>query len=411
MNNGEGDAPQPRGWLNPTVLGAGLTSFLADVCYEMAAAVLPGFMYALGLPAFALTGLVEGAADATSNFAKLGAGWYSDRLGRRKPLVVLGYALTGLTQAFFALGWPVILVAKLTGWLGKGIRGPLRNAILADAVAPQDRGKAFGLHRAGDTVGAVIGPLIGAALIQWLPAEWFADAADPYRVVFLLTLIPGIGAVLAFGLLVRERSHAGRPEMEFWASLRELPRPFYRLLVGVGVFGLGDFTDKLLILTAVRTLAPSLGERDAIAFGVVLFACRNVVQALTAFPIGVASDRFGPRRPLIVGYLLGVATMLGFAAVTHLGLDSRVAFLALFALAGVYLSVEEALEGVLTADLVPDRTLRGTAYGLMGSVNGVGDLVASLAAGLLMQHVSLPAAFLYAAVTMLLGTALLARLR
>src|SRR5262249_55489409 len=153
----------------------------------------------------------------------------------------------------------------------------------------------------------------GFAVIQWLPTNWFTDVAGPYRLVFVLTLIPGIGAVVAFGLLVRERAHAARPELKFWASLRELPRPFYRLLAAVGLFGLGDFTDKLLILAAIKMLASSIGERDAMSFGVLLFAWRNVVQAVTAFPIGMASDRFGPRRPLIAGYSLGVLTMLGFA--------------------------------------------------------------------------------------------------
>src|SRR5262249_14465502 len=159
-----------------------LTSFLADVCYEMAAAVLPGFLGVLHLPAALLIGVIEGTADAIANFAKLTTGWYGDRLGRRKPFVVFGYALTGVTQALFALAvsWPLILVAKALGWLGKGIRGPLRNAILADAVAPADHGKAFGLHRAGDTLGAVLGPLLAFAILNLVPADFFADAAGPY---------------------------------------------------------------------------------------------------------------------------------------------------------------------------------------------------------------------------------------
>ena len=349
------NSPEPvaRGWLNPTVIGAGVTSFLADVCYEMAAAVLPGFLLALGLPAPSLTGLIEGTADAVSNFAKLGTGWYSDRLGRRKPLVLLGYAMTGLSQAFFALGWPVVLGAKVVGWLGKGVRGPLRNAILADAVAPQDRGKAFGFHRAGDTIGAVAGPLLGFALLRWLPDDFLGVSLGSYRFVFLLTLVPGIGSVLAFGLLVREQRREARPELKLWASLRGLPRGFRRLLVGVGVFGLGDFTDKLLVVAAAKQLVPSLGVKEAVAFGVLLYAWRNVVQATTAFPVGAISDRLGPRRPLLAGYAVGVLTMLGFAAAAWQGVAERGVFLILFTFAGVYLSVEEALEGVLTAELRP----------------------------------------------------------
>lgn len=414
MTNAEEKPVQARGWLNPTVLGAGLTSLLADVCYEMATAALPSFMLALNLPATIL-GIVEGTADATSNFAKLGVGWYSDRLGRRKPLVILGYALTGMSQALMALGWPIILLAKIIGWFGKGIRSPLRNAILADAVAQEDRGKAFGFHRAGDTIGAIIGPLTAAAVLTWVPADFFGSRLGQFRFIFLLTLVPGIGSVLAFGLLVHEKPHEGNPSLRFWASLRAMPGPFRRLLTAVGIFGLGDCSDKLLVLVATQLLAPALGARDAAAAGILLYAWRNVVQAAASFPIGAIGDRVGPLRPLLSGYGIGVVTMLGFALTSYFSPTDPTlliaALIALFTLLGAYLSTEEALENVLTADMVPDRSLRGTAFGLLGSVNGVGDLVSSLAVGMLIQFVSIPTAFLYAAGMMFLGVVLLARMR
>ena len=165
-------------WLNRTVLGASITSLFADIGYEMATAVLPGFAAVLRLPAIAV-GLIEGSADLISNLAKLGTGWLGDRLGRRKPFVVAGYALSGSALGLWALatGWPLLFAGKAIAWFGKGVRGPLRNAILAEAVPAQHRGKAFGLHRAADTVGAVVGPLIGAALIQSLSPHFPDDAA------------------------------------------------------------------------------------------------------------------------------------------------------------------------------------------------------------------------------------------
>jgi MFS family permease len=414
MSNSDPSDRPPQHWLNKTVVGAGITSLLADVCYEMAAAVLPSFMLALSLPA-TLLGIVEGTADATSNFAKLGVGWLGDRLGRRKPFVILGYALTGLSQALMALGWPMILVAKVIGWFGKGVRSPLRNAILADAVPAEHRGKAFGFHRAGDTIGAILGPLAGFALLRWLPTDWFSSPIGSYRLIFLLTLIPGIGSVLAFALLVKEKPNPSQPQLRLWGSIRAMPRDFRRFLAGVGVFGLGDCSDKLLVLAATEILSPSMGARDAASTGILLYAWRNVVQAATAYPIGAISDRVGPRKPLLVGYLIGVITMLGFAASgTALLSNSSVIiafFVVIFTLAGTYLSTEEALESVLTANLVPDRSVRGTAFGILGSVNGVGDLVSSLVVGLLIQHVSISAGFLYAAALMILGSILLVRVR
>src|SRR5262245_12205441 len=189
------DPAPPTGWFNRTVVGAGLTSLLADVAYEMATAVMPGFFKVLAIPGYFL-GLTEGTGDALANFVKLGVGYYSDRIGKRKVLVVAGYALTGVSLSLFAfaVGWPLILLGKSLAWIGKGLRGPLRDAILADSVPPSMVGKAFGFHRAGDTIGAIIGPLLGAFLIASIPADAIsfllstADGADrPHRFVFLLT--------------------------------------------------------------------------------------------------------------------------------------------------------------------------------------------------------------------------------
>jgi MFS family permease len=409
--------PEPTGWFNRTVLGAGLTSFLADVGYEMAGAVLPNFLGALGVQAVGgLVGLIEGTADAVSNFVKLGVGWHSDRLARRKPLVVLGYAVTGAANGLYALaaGWPLVFLAKVAAWVGKGVRGPLRNAILADAVAPADRGKAFGLHRAGDTVGAVLGPLLAFAVLWSAGPALASTEGDPtaaYRLIFLLALVPGLGSALAFALMIRERPRPANPALRFGASLRAMPRPFRRFLVGVGVFGLGDFTDKLLIVAAAALLAPAEGPARAAALAAALYAWRNTCQAAVAFPIGWLGDRFGRRGLLALGYLVGAGMMAGFGLAFFAGTTGLPALAGLFALGGVYLAAEETLEAALTADLVPDRALRGTAFGLMATVNGLGDFVSSVAAGLLFDLASPAWAFGSAAALMLLGAGLLQRVR
>jgi MFS family permease len=174
----------------------GLTSLLSDAGHEMASAVLPAFLATIGAAAAAL-GAIEGVADAVSSFAKLGSGWWSDRIGHRKSITVRGYALTGVSTGIFACaaGWPLVLAARVVGWFGRGIRGSLRDAMLAESVEPAHVGKAFGFHRAGDTLGAIIGPLLGVAVIGLLHGR-FSDAATPFRIVFLLTLIPGLGAAL-----------------------------------------------------------------------------------------------------------------------------------------------------------------------------------------------------------------------
>jgi MFS family permease len=400
----------PTGWLNRTVVGAGLTSLLADVAYEMATAVMPGFFAVLNIPA-AFLGLTEGTGDALANFVKLGVGHYSDRIGKRKALVVAGYGLTGVSLSLFAfaIGWPLILVGKSLAWIGKGLRGPLRDAILADSVPPNMVGRAFGFHRAGDTIGAIIGPLLGALLIAVLPASlWGIDEA-PHRITFLVTLIPGVGSAFAFWVLVREQRFTPKAGLRFRESLAELPTTFRRYLVAVGLFGLGDFSATLLIFASIALLEPEY-HTWAIAIGPILYAIRNATEAIVAFPIGALSDRIGRRSLLVAGYLVGALTMLGFLAAFVWDVHSLAFVVVLFVLAGVYLAFQESLEGAMTADLIPDRARRGTAFGVLGCVNGVGDFAASFVVGLLIA--ARPEwAFVYAAGWMLLGAAAMAVVR
>ena len=192
-------------WFNRNVFAFGLTSFLGDFCHEMATSILPQFMQAIGSSAAAL-GFIEGIADALSSFVKLGAGYHRDKIGHRKRWTVVGYFLTAVSKAIFAFAfaWPLILLGRSIGWLGRGIRSPLRDAMLAESVAPQDRGKAFGFHRAGDTAGAVAGPLAAFGLLSWLAGhpglvgaleKWIPSLAGSpgldFRFIFLLTLVPG----------------------------------------------------------------------------------------------------------------------------------------------------------------------------------------------------------------------------
>lgn len=402
-------AAEPSGhWLNRTVFGAGVTSALGDLTYETTNVILPGFLAVLGMPA-AVLGTIEGVADGLASFTKLGAGYIADRLGFRKALVVTGYGLTALMQVFMALavGWPLVLLGRLVGWFGKGVRGPLRDAIMAEAITPQTRGRAFGFHRAADTLGAVIGPLLGVALLAWAQTLPFDDESGPYRTVFWLTLIPGVLSVLSFALLVRDDRSVPNPKLRFGAALRSLPANFRRYLRAVGLFGLGDFAHTLLIAAAAALLVPRYSLVGAAQIAGLLYAGRNVVQTLASYPVGALADRVGHRPVLVVGYALGAATAGLVAVAFALRSDSLVLLGAVFVLAGLYVAVQEALEGAMTADYVPTET-RSVGFGVLGAVNGVGDLVSSVAVGVLWTTVSPVLAFGLAGGVMLAGTLALA---
>ncbi len=411
-------SPSTGKWCNRNVLAFGLTSFLGDFCHEMATSVLPQFMKAIGASAAAL-GFIEGVADAISSFVKLGAGYHSDKIGHRKTWTVLGYILTALSKAVFAFAfaWPLILLGRVVGWLGRGIRSPLRDAMLAECVAPQDRGKAFGLHRAGDTAGAVAGPLAAFGLLSWIASHpgiidalgrWVPFLAGApggdFRVIFLLTLVPGILSVISI-VTVTEKRRAANNGMQLMGTLRAMPRDYRRFLVAVGIFGMADFAPTLMILRATTVLEPQMGLVEASRLAALFYLLRNIVYAAASYPIGAQSDRFSRSRYLAVGYEVAVITFVGFAFVV----SSIWWFVIFFSLAGIFIAWEDTVEGIAVRDYVED-TVAGTVYGVLGVVNGVGDFASSLIVGLLWTAVGPSWGFGYAILVGLFGTVIMAKI-
>lgn len=287
------------------------------------------------------------------------------------------------------------------------MRGPLRDAIVIQAVSPASRGRAFGFHRAMDTVGAVLGPLLGVALLGWAQGLRWEDAAAPFRLVLWASLVPGLLAVLAFVWLVRDPEHSPNPALKFIGAVRGLPATFRRYLGAVGVFGVGDFSHALLVLAATQLLTPRLGVVQAAQVAGLLYVGRNVVQVLASYPVGWLADRFGARRVLLVGYALGVATAALVALAFASEADSLPALATVFAVAGLYVAVQEALEPTVTAELVDPKTLH-LGLGVLGTVNGGAKFVSSAAVGALWSVMSPSAAFGAAALCMAAGTLLLA---
>jgi MFS family permease len=394
------ESGENKSWLNRTVLGVGLTSLFSDWSHETATAVLPAFLASIGAgPAW--LGVIEGIADGLSSFTKLGAGHYTDRLKRRKPLAVFGYAFTTLATASFVFATQAyhILFGRVGAWLGRGVRSPAKKALLAADIPPGAYGRAFGLERLMDTIGAIAGPLTALWLLE--------QTHHSYRKVFLWTLVPGLVAVASFWLLVRERPISGRAQHSFFTGLRALPVPFRRFLVGVGVFGAGDFSHTMLILYASRMLAAEYGVARAASLAVALYTLHNVFSAGSAYLSGWLSDLVPQRKfVLATGYGLAVVTALLLCTGTH-----SLVLLALIAvLAGLYVGTEDALEDSVAAELVP-KEQHGMAFGTLAAVNAGGDFVSSLLVGFLWSAVSVQAAFGASAVLFFAGTVMILRLR
>lgn len=382
------------GWLNRTVLGIGLASLFSDWSHEIATAVMPTFLATLGAAA-AWLGLIEGVADGLSSFAKLGSGYYTDKLPRRKPIAVAGYLVTALGTAAFGLataGWHV-LVARAGAWLGRGVRTPVRKALLAGAVSREAYGRAFGLERMMDTLGAIVGPASALGLLELLHHH--------YPSLFAVTLIPGLAAAGVIAFLVKERERKPVPHISFGERLRLLPRPYRRFLVAVGLFGAGDFAHTLLILLATQKLTPLLGPAKAASVAVALYVLHNVLYAGCSFAAGWLADRWSKHHVLAGGYLLAALMAAGIVVMPF-----TVWTLALvFAAGGIYVGIEETLEDSLCAELV-EEAHHGMAFGVLATVNGVGDFLSSLVVGALWTAFGTSVALGYSAVLFAAGALL-----
>jgi len=387
-------APKTR-WLTRNVVAIGLASLFSDFGHETATTILPVFLATLGAAPWAL-GVIEGVSDALSSFSKLWSGWFCDRSGKRKPVAVVGYVLTGVFKATIGLAtsWWHVLFSRSAAWLGRGARAPARDAILADSVEPADYGKAFGFDRALDTFGAILGPLAAMLLVTHLS----------YRLMFFVTIIPGLIAAAIFAFGVRARRLPPNHDLHFAASLRGLPPPFRRFLIAVALFGIGDFAHTLLILRATQILAHTHTAAEAVQLAMGLYVIHNVVYAAASLPVGALGDRWGKGRLLTLGYFVAVMMNLGF-----LTSPSHYAALALlFCLGGVFIAVEDALERAMAAELLPPA-IQATGFGVLATVNGLGDFVSSVAVGILWTKHSPESGFVYAAGFCLLGALMMSR--
>jgi MFS family permease len=371
-----------RVWRLPrNVIAISSVSLLNDASSEIIYPLLPAFLKGLlGVSspyAAAVIGLIEGAAESVSSLLKLFSGYFSDRRGRRKGFVVFGYALAGVMRPLlgFASSWPQVLVIRLADRVGKGIRSAPRDAMIADAALPQERGLAFGFHRAMDHGGAVIGPLLGAAIIYLVASNRAVPTTADYRTVFLLASIPAIAAVFVAAVFVRETRRAEATGAAAVAtpprlSLRGFDGNFKRFLALVSLFTLSNSTDAFLILRA----------QDAGVAGAaipLLWSALHVSKVVSSIVGGNLSDRLGRKTLIVSGWLLYAAVYFGFAYVS-----SPVGAWSLFLVYGVYFGLAEGAEKALVADLVrPEQ--RGTAYGLYNLAFGITVLPASLLMGAL----------------------------
>lgn len=385
-------------WLNRTVIGIGLASLFSDWSHEIATAALPAFLATLGVAA-AWLGLIEGISDGLSSFAKMASGYYTDGLQRRKPIAVAGYVVTAIGTAALGLAtsaWHV-LIARSGAWLGRGVRTPVRKALLAASVDRASYGRAFGLERMMDTIGAIVGPATALLILQ--------VSNHNYRLLFAATLLPGLLAAAVIALLVRERERAPVPHISFGERLRLLPSAYRRFLVAVGLFGAGDFAHTLLILLATQKLALQVGIGKAASIAVSLYILHNVFYAGFSFVAGWLADRMRKNLLLASGYALAGAMAL---AIIFLPV-SLTTFILVFVAGGIYVAIEETLEDSLCAELV-EEAHHGMAFGVLATVNGVGDFVSSIVVGALWTAAGTTVAFSYSAVLFFGGALLIARL-
>jgi MFS family permease len=360
---------------------------------------MPAFLATLGASA-AWLGLIEGVSDGLASFAKMGSGYFTDKLQRRKPIAVAGYLVTTLGTAAFGLAtaaWQVLL-ARSVAWLGRGVRTPVRKALLAAAVDRSAYGRAFGFERMMDTAGAIAGPATALFLLRALHHH--------YPALFAATLAPGLMAAGLMAFVVRERERRPVAHISFGERLRLLPATYRKFLAAAGLFGMGGFAHTMLILLATQQLTPRFGAAKAASAAVALYILHNIFYASFCYIGGWLGDRFAKKWLLAAGYALGAVMALCIMALPA----GPWSLSLIFILGGVSVALEETLEDSYCAELVEEKH-QGMAFGVLATVNGIGDFLSSIIVGLLWTVAGTSVAFAYSAVLFAAGAWLVARVR
>jgi MFS family permease len=363
---------------NKNIFYAGLVSFLTDTSTKMVYSVMPLFLMSLGASKTTLS-VIEGIAESTAALVKTASGYFSDKIGRNKPFMVLGYAVTAIvTPVYATVTAPLhVLLLRFVERFGKGMRTAPRDSLVAGSAAEGDTGRSFGLHKAMDNAGAIVGPLLAFGVLLLVPQD--------YRTVFLLAAIPAALGVVTVLLLIKE---ASRPKESLYVkfSFRDFPRKYYLLLGIIFLFTLGNSTDALLIVKANE-----VGVQ--VAYIPLVYLLFNAVSVLFSIPFGARSDKIGREKVLVFGYLVYALVYFGFGYARDLR-----AIVGLFAMYGLYSAATDGIQKAFVSDLL-DENKRGTGLGIYNAMLGLTLLPASIIAGLLYDRVDSSVPFYFGSAT------------
>lgn len=393
--------------ISKTVFTLGIVSFFTDVSSEMLIPIVPQFLrFVLGVPT-GVIGAIEGIAESTASILRVYAGYLADKFGRPKLLTVIGYGLSAASKPFYiaAASWQCVLGIRFADRFGKGIRSAPRDVLLADAADPESRGRAFGFHRAMDTAGASLGPLVVVLLVWLAIGRVLPEALGPeyrsvYNLIFIAAAVPAVLGWIVLAAFVPERKReevAKKPEIR----LSALDRRFKMFLVAVTLFAIGNSSDAFLVLRATSKVSDGGVGMGFLSF-LWVYVCFNALSALISLKSGILSDRVGRRPIVIAGWLVFSVVYFAMARVSTVA-----GIWTWFIVYGAYYGMSEGMLRAYAVDLAPQH-LRGTAVGLYFTFTGVALLPASLIAGFLWDKVSPSAPFYYGAITSLAAALLLA---